>query len=200
VKLYAERPHRAAGQFVGDLLLVAWIGGWLWLGRAMHDGLDSLRTPATQVGNASSGLANSLAQTSDQLRGVQLVGELLAGPFDAIVASARQLVDASDTTQDAIARLADLSFVVTAFFPIVFALTVWLALRGRWMRHATAAARLRASGWGDGLLAAQALGSARLDRLGALASPGNPLEDPISRHRLATYQLQRLGLRGYESD
>jgi hypothetical protein len=200
MKLYAERPHRAAGQLLADLLLVAWIGGWAWLGRAIHDSLDALRTPTAQVGNASSGLANSLSQTSDQLRDVQLVGEVLAAPFDAIVASARQLMDASDATQDTIARIADLSFVVTAVFPILFALTVWLVLRGRWVRHASAAARLRAAGYGDGLLAAQALSSVRLDRLVELAGSDNPLDDPISRRRLAAYQLQRLGLRSQARD
>ncbi|HSK97837.1 MAG TPA: hypothetical protein VK891_14540 [Euzebyales bacterium] len=198
MKVYAERPVRALGQFVADLLLVAWVGGWVWLGLQFHDRLDALRGPTRQVGEASSDLANSLSNTGEQLRGLQLVGELLAAPFDAIVGSARQLVDASENSDRAIAQLADLSMVVTAFFPIVFALTVWVVLRGRWMRRATAAARLRASGYGDGLLAAQALGTARLDQLAPLANPGNPLDDPISRRRLASYQLRRLGLRSYD--
>lgn len=198
MKVYAERPLRALGQLLGDLLLVVWVAGWLWLGLQFHDRLDALRAPAVQVGEASNGLANSLSTTGEQLRGLQLVGDLLAAPFDAIVASARQLVDASDNSQQAIARLADLSIVITAFFPIVFAVTVWAVLRGRWMRQATAAARLRHSGHGDGLLAAQALATARLDRIARLASPGNPLDDPISRRRLAGYQLHRLGLRSYD--
>jgi hypothetical protein len=198
MKVYAERPLRALGQFIGDLLLFAWVGGWVWLAQQFHDRLDALRGPTKQVGEASSDLANSLSDTGEQLRGLQLVGELLAAPFDAIVGSARQLVDASDSSEQAIARLADLSMVVTAFFPIVFAVTVWVVLRGRWMRRATAAARLRHSGHGDGLLAAQALATARLDHLAPLANPGNPLDDPISRRRLASYQLRRLGLRSYD--
>ena len=198
MKVYAERPLRALGQLIGDLLLGAWVGAWVWLGLQFHDRLDALRAPTRQVGDASRDLADSLSDTGEQLRGVQLIGELLAAPFDAIVGSARQLVDASDSSDQAIARLADLSMVVTALFPIVFALTVWIVLRGRWMRRATAAARLRASGHGDGLLAAQALATARLDRLAELAAPGNPLDDPISRRRLASYQLRRLGLRSYD--
>jgi hypothetical protein len=185
-------------QFAGDLLLIAWVGGWVWLGRAFHDRLDALRGPARQVGRASSDLADSLSTTGEQLRGVQLIGDLLAAPFDAIVGSTRQLTDASATSDQAVARLADLSFLVTSFFPIVFAVTVWAVLRGRWMRQATAAARLRRSGHGDGLLAAQALLTARLDQLAPLANPGNPLDDPISRRRLAGYQLRRLGLRNYD--
>jgi hypothetical protein len=198
MKVYAERPLRVLGQMLGDLLLIGWVGAWIWLGLQFHDRLDALRRPTMQVGQASGNLADSLSDTGEQLRGLQLVGELLAAPFDAIVGSARQLVDASDSSQQAIARLADLSFVVISLFPIILAVTVWAVLRGRWMRHATAAARLRNSGHGDGLLAVQALATARLDHVVRLASPGNPLDDPISRHRLASYQLRRLGLRSYE--
>jgi hypothetical protein len=198
MKVYAERPMRALGQLLADLLLIVWVGAWTWLGLQFHERLDALRGPTIQVGEAGDNLANSLSATGEQLRGLQLVGELLAAPFDAIVGSARQLVDASDSSQQAIARLADLSFVVISLFPIVFAVAVWVVVRGRWMRRATAAARLRHSGHGDGLLAAQALATARLDHLARLASPGNPLDDPISRHRLAGYQLHRLGLRNYE--
>lgn len=197
MKIYAERPLRAALQVLGDLLLITWIGGWLWLGRQLHDRLDALRGPAVQVGDASSNLAESLSGTSEQVRSLQLVGEVLAAPFDAIIGSSQQLAEASGNTQQAIANLADTAAFVVACFPIVFAVAAWLVLRGRWMRHATAAARLRASGRGDGLLAAQALSSARLDQIATFAAPGNPLDDPISRRRLAGYQLRRLGLRVY---
>jgi hypothetical protein len=199
MKIYAERPLRVLVQLAGDLLLIAWVGGWVWLSLWVHDQLDALRGPTTQVGNASRDVADSLAGTGEQLRSVQLVGEMLAAPFDAIVAGARQLTEASDTGNQAIARLADTSIFLTAFFPIVFGLTLWLVLRGRWIRRATAAARVRASAYGDGLLAAQALASARLDRIAKLVNPGNPLEDPISRRRLASYQLRQLGLRSYDT-
>lgn len=200
MKIYAERPVRAALQLAGDLLLVAWVSAWTWLALQFHNRLDALRDPAVRVGDASRGLADSLSSTSDQIRSLQFVGEVLAAPFDAIVGGAHELVAASDSGQTAIARLADLSIPVIALFPIAFAVLLWITLRGRWMHHASAAAKLRATGYGDGLLAAQALTSARLDQLAQFASPGNPLDDPISRRRLAAYQLRRLGLRGYDSD
>lgn len=199
MKVYAERPLRVLRQVVGDLLLVLWVGGWIWLGQEVHDRLDALRRPSVQVGEASRNLANSLADTSDQVRGLQLVGDVLAAPFDVIVSSTRQLADASNNTQQAIGNLADIMIVATALFPILFALTLWAFLRLRWMSHATAAARVRATGEGDGLLAAQALASGRLDQIGKYATSGNPLDDPLSRRRLAGFQLRRLGLRGYEA-
>lgn len=199
MKVYAERPLRVLRQVVGDLLLVLWVGGWIWLGQEVHDRLDALRRPSVQVGEASRNLANSLADTSDQVRGLQLVGEVLAAPFDAIISSSQQLADASNNTQQAIGNLADIMIVATALFPILFALTLWAFLRLRWMSYATAAAKVRATGQGDGLLAAQALASGRLDQIGEYAAPGNPLDDPLSRRRLAGFQLRRLGLRGYES-
>ena len=199
MKIYAEQPLRIARQIAGDVLLVLWVGGWLWLGQQVHDRLDALRGPAAQVGEASTDLADSLAGTSDQVRSLQFVGEVLVAPFDAIIGSSRQLAEASEASQQAVANLADTLLLVTVLFPILFALTLWAVVRLRWMRHATAAAKVRMTGYGDGLLAAQALATGRLDRLARHAGPGNPLEDPISRRRLAAYQLQRLGLRGYES-
>lgn len=198
MKLYAERPSRIVAQIIGDLLLIAWIGGWWWLGTQLHDHLDALRRPAIRVSQASRGLASSLQGTSDQVRSLQVVGEVLASPFDAIIASARELATASTNGQQTIGRLADLSVPLIALFPVLFALTLWIALRGRWIRRATAAARLRNAGTGTGLLAAQALTNARLDRVADFDIGDNPLGDTTSRYRLANFALRQLGLRGYD--
>lgn len=197
MKLYAERPARAFVQVAGDLLLLAWVSLWVWLGLQLQRGIDALQRPAQRVAEASRGVADSLAGTSDQVRSLQLVGDVLARPFDAIVAGARELTTAGTSTQQGIARLADLSVWVTALFPVLFALTLWLALRGRWMRRATAAARLRDHGTGTGLLAAQALTSVRLDQIADFHIADNPLADEPSRLRLANFALRQLGLRGY---
>lgn len=195
MKFYAERPSRVAAQLAGDLLTAAWIGGWVWLGMRLHDEILALARPARRVGEASSGLANALTGTSEQVRSLQLVGDVLATPFDAIIAGARELATASTNGQEVIGRLADLAMPVTSLFPILFALTVWLALRGRWIRRATAVATLRRSGEGEGLLAAQALTSARIDQLARFELSENPLADPTSRRHLATFALRQLGLR-----
>jgi len=195
VKIYAERPSRVAAQVCGDLLLAAWVAGWFWLGLRLHDEIEALARPARRVGEASSGLANALTGTSEQVRSLQVVGDILATPFDAIIAGARELATASANGQESIARLADLAVPLTTLFPVLFALTVWLALRGRWIRRATAVTRLRRSGKGEGLLAAQALTSARIDQLAGFELDDNPLADPVSRRRLATFALRQLGLR-----
>lgn len=195
MKIYAERPSRVAAQVCGDLLLAAWVAGWFWLGLRLHDEIEALARPARRVGEASSGLANVLTGTSEQVRSLQLVGDILATPFDAIIAGARELATASANGQESIARLADLAVPLTTLFPVLFALTVWLALRGRWIRRATAVTRLRRSGEGEGLLAAQALTSARIDQLAGFELDDNPLADPVSRRRLATFALRQLGLR-----
>jgi hypothetical protein len=195
VKFYAERPSRLAAQVCGDLLLAGWMAGWLWLGLRLHDEIEALARPTRRVGEASTGLANALTGTSDQVRNLQLVGDVLAAPFDAIIAGARELATASTTSQESLARLADLAVPLTALFPVLFALTLWLALRGRWIRRATAVTRLRRTGEGEGLLAAQALTSARIDQLAGFDLDDNPLADPVSRRRLATFALRQLGLR-----
>jgi hypothetical protein len=183
-------------QVFGDLLLAAWIAGWMWLALRLHDEIEALAGPARRVGKASTGLADSLAGTSQQVRSLQLVGDVIAAPFDAIITGARELATASSNGQQTIARLADLAVPATALFPILFALTVWLALRGRWIRRATAMVKLRGSATGDSLLAAQALTSARIDQLADVQLDGNPLADPRGRRRLATFALRQQGLRG----
>lgn len=195
MKIYAERRSRVVLQLCADLLFAGWIGAWVWLGVQVHNQLERLREPAIRVGAASEGLAESLADTSDQIRGLQFVGEVLASPFDALVDSAIELATASANGQTTLARLADLAIPLTALFPVLFAVTLWLALRGRWIRRATAAARLRDSDRGDGLLAAQALLSLRLDKLAAFDIAADPLGDEHSRRRLAAFALYQLGLR-----
>jgi hypothetical protein len=195
VKFYAERPSRVVAQVCGDLLLAAWVAGWLWLGLQLHDAIDALARPAVRVGEASSGLANALTSTSEQVRSLQLIGDVLASPFDAIIAGARELATASVNGQASLLRLADMAVPLSALFPVLFAVTMWLALRGRWIRRATAVTKLRRSGEGEGLLAAQALTSARIDQLAGFGLGDNPLADPASRRRLATFALRQLGLR-----
>jgi len=195
VKLYAERPSRVVAQVCGDLLFGAWVAGWLWLGLQLHDAIDALARPAVRVGEASSGVANALTGTSEQVRSLQLVGDVLATPFDAIIAGARELATASASGQEALLRLADMAVPLTALFPVLFAVTLWLALRGRWIRRATAVTKLRRTGEGEGLLAAQALTSARIDQLAGFGLDDNPLADPASRRRLAMFALRQLGLR-----
>lgn len=197
VKIYAERPARIAAQVGGDLLLAAWCAGWVWIGLRLHDEIAALAAPTRRVGDASANLADALTGASDQVRGLQFIGDIVAAPFDAIVNGARELAAASASGQVTVARIADLAIPLTAVFPIVFGLTVWLALRGRWIRRASAMARLRRSGAGVPLLAGQALTFARLDRLVGLDLADDPLGDPVSRQRLAAFSLRRMGLRDH---
>lgn len=199
MKLYAERPSRTLVQIIGDLLTAAWIAGWIWLGLRLHDLLDQLGQPAGRVSRASDGLADSLAGTGEQIRSIQLIGDLLAQPFDAIISSAQELASAGASSQQTLGRIADLSVPLVALFPVLFAITLWLVLRGRWIRRASAAARLRDSESGEGLLAALALTSTRLDRLSRAGLAEDPLSDARSRQRLAGYALRDLGLRSPSS-
>lgn len=195
MKIYAEQPSRIVRQVAGDLLLAGWCAAWVWLGLRLHDELAALAGPAQRVGAASQTLADSLSGTSDQVRNLQFVGEVLASPFDAIVSGAGELSAASASGQATIARIADLAVPLTAVFPVLFAVTLWLALRGRWIRRATAAVRLRDDDRGQSLLAGQALTSVRIDRLADEDLADDPLGDADSRRRLAAFALRRLGLR-----
>ena len=195
MKLYAERPSRITAQLVLDLLVVAWIAAWVWMGLRLHDLLDQLGQPARRVSEASDGLASSLSGAGEQIRSIQLIGEALAQPFDAIVSSAQELAAAGANSQQTLNRIADLSVPLVTLFPVLFAVTVWLAVRGRWIRRASAAVRLRETEGGEGLLAAVALTTGRLDRMAEVDLPADPLANAHSRRWLASHALRQLGLR-----
>lgn len=195
MKLYAERPSRITAQLVLDLLVVAWIAAWVWMGLRLHDLLDQLGQPARRVSEASDGLASSLSGAGEQIRSIQLIGEALAQPFDAIVSSAQELAAAGANSQQTLNRIADLSVPLVTLFPVLFAVTVWLAVRGRWIRRASAAVRLRETEGGEGLLAAVALTTGRLDRMAEVDLPVDPLANAHSRRWLASHALRQLGLR-----
>ena len=96
MKIYAERSPRIARQVGGDLLFAGWSVGWILLGLRLHDELDRLSRPARRVGEASTGLANALTGASEQVRSLQLVGDVLASPFDAIIAGEIEIPETVD--------------------------------------------------------------------------------------------------------
>ena len=61
MKLFADTPARRTLQVVGDLLFVAWLVLWVWVGTAVHDGTMELAGPGRQTDSAATAMAAAAA-------------------------------------------------------------------------------------------------------------------------------------------
>ncbi len=194
--IYAERPGRLFRQLLADVLAVAWFALLVVLGRVAYELVLQLQGPArgmVQAGESIRGTFDGAAQTAS---GVPLVGDDLARALGGGSAAGNSLVQSGTEQIETIASLAlgtGIGIVVLGALP---ALVLWLPLRIRYARMASAAVAVR-----DGdtdLLALRALARAPVRRL--LTAGDDPASawrrnDRDAIHRLAAIELGRLGLR-----
>jgi hypothetical protein len=198
MRLYADLPGTRARQLLTDLLVIAWVYVWIRLGVWLHDLVEKLATPGRKVESAGSGLAKNLASAGDKVDNVPGVGGSLAAPFNQAADAARSLADAGHEQQVVVGDLALALALGLVAIPLALVLFVWLPLRLRWIRRASAAASLRGAVSGHDLLALRALARQPLRRLSKLDPDivglwrrGN--DDAIEA--LAGLELRSLGLR-----
>jgi hypothetical protein len=208
MRLYADRPDRRARQLAADLGLVVWVLVWVLVARAVHRAVLVLAAPGRSLEDLGRSMADSMGSAADAADGVPLVGDDLAGPFDALGRAGGAVAGAGQDTQDAVQTLAAVLAAVLVVLPVGWLLLRWASWRLRWAREATAAGRLLATGRGAGgraadleLLAARALATAPLPVLAALppgTGAGWRAGEPDAIRALAALELRRLGLRAPE--
>ncbi|WBB79702.1 hypothetical protein O7606_26810 [Micromonospora sp. WMMD882] len=198
MKIYADRFPTAARQILTDLLVVAWVWlavrGALWL----HDLVQKLAVPGQKLESAGGGLADNLADASDKVGRVPLVGDELTTPFERAADAARSLAGAGRDQQELVDQLALALAVAVLVFPLGIVLVGWLPLRLRWMRRAGAAAALRSAPAGRDLLALRALVGqpmGKLTRIDPDVAAAWRRGDPATVDALAALELRELGLR-----
>ena len=74
MKLYADAPARRTRQVLADLLFVAWLVLWAWVGTAVHDGTTALAGPARQTDSSATSMAEQLRDAGGRLGEAPLVG------------------------------------------------------------------------------------------------------------------------------
>ncbi|MGY1840135.1 MULTISPECIES: hypothetical protein [unclassified Modestobacter] len=201
MRLYADRPDRRARQVAGDLALLLWAVLWVLVARAVHGAVLTLAEP----GRAVAGLGRSLSEAMDSAAGaaddVPMVGDELAGPFEALGRAGASVTGAGQATEDAVHTLAAVLAVVLVVLPVGWLLARRLPARLHWAREAGATDRLLGTGGVEPadleLLAARAMATAPLAELarlpvgiGARWRDG----DPAAVRDLAGLELRRLGL------
>lgn len=194
MKLYAELPKVRASQLAGDAIAAIWTIAWVRAGMAMHDLVAELTAPGEAIERAGGGFAGNLAEVSDTIGRLPVVGDALRAPFSTAADAGRLLESAGQSQQEVVMTLALWLGVIVATFPILLAVALWLPRRIRWIRDASAAADLRGSADGLTLFAHRAIANRSLRQLRSAApAPGHALASG-DHAPLAALELRSLGL------
>jgi hypothetical protein len=198
MKLFADTPVRRALQVLTDLLFVAWLVLWVWIGMAVHDGTMELAGPARQTDSAATSMADQFRDAGGRLGETPLVGEELAVPFDKAADASDGLASAGRDTVAAVERLALLLGLSVALIPILIVCAIHLPLRWRFVREATAGARFIDAQEDLDLFALRALANQPMRVLAKVSDdPAGAwrARDPEVVRRLAALELADVGLR-----
>lgn len=198
MKLFADTPARRTLQVVTDLLFVAWLVLWVWVGMAVHDGTMKLAGPGRQTDAAATSMAEQLRDAGGRLGSAPLVGDELAVPFDRAADASDGLAAAGRDTVDAVERLAMLLGLSVALIPILVVAVIHLPLRWRFVREATAGAQFIDAQEDLDLFALRALANQPMRELAKITDdPAGAwrARDPEVVRRLAALELADVGLR-----
>lgn len=141
MKLYAEQPLRRLLQVIGDLLLVVWVWLWVSVGNTLHDATMGLAAPGRMVASAGDGLQQRFHDMASKVAAIPLVGGDIRAPFDGGANAARDLAGAGLAQVHAVADLAFWLRVAVIAIPVLMVAVVYLPLRARFVRRATAGRR-----------------------------------------------------------
>jgi hypothetical protein len=198
MKLFADAPARRTRQVLADLLFVAWLVLWAWLGSAVHDGTTALAEPARQTDSSATSMAEQLRDAGGRIGEAPLVGDELALPFDRAASGADGIAAAGRDTVEAVERLALLLGLSVALIPILVAAAVPLPVRWRFVREATAGVRFVDAQEDLDLFALRALANQPMRVLARVSDdPAGAwrARDPEVVRRLAELELAEVGLR-----
>ncbi len=195
---YAETPRRRTRQVVGDLLVLAWVVGWVLIGQWVHGLISALSAPAGPLRSAGTELTERMSDIAGRITEIPLVGGDLDAPFEGAAGVGNDLVAAGDQLEQSVDRVAWVVSVLAAGTPIVLVLGAYLLLRWLGARRAAALGRDRQQPQAQELLALRALVHQSPRRLQAVVD--DPLGawrsgDPALIADLADLELRQVGLR-----
>ena len=198
MKLYADAPGHRARQVVGDVLLALWVAVWVKLALVVHDATLALAAPGEQIERAGTGLAGRLRDAGSSVGGIPLVGDDVRAPFDGAGDAADQIAAAGSAQVEAVHTLAFWLGLAVAAIPILVLVAVYLPLRWKFVREATAGQRFVDSGSDVDLFALRAMANQPLHRLARISD--DPVGawrdgDPAVVRALAVLELRDVGLR-----
>ncbi len=197
MKLYADLPGRRTVQILADVSMVAWVCVWAWVGRLVHDTTMALAAPGRQLQGAGSGFRDTMTGAGDSVRDLPLVGDRVAAPFRQAGGAGTTIEKAGTDLVEAVTNLANILGWVTAVVPIAIVGLIWLALRARFVRRATAAQQFIDGAFDLDLFALRAMARQPMRKLAAISpDPSGAWRrgEPATIRALAVLELRDSGL------
>ena len=194
---YATTPARLTAQLVSDLLIAAWITGWVLVGLAVHHAIATFATVGTQVQSGATGISENLNSAGDNADRLPLVGDAVATPLRAASEAALDLAGAGQSLNSTATWLAVVLALAVAAPPILAVGMPWLFLRIRFFRRKWTVISLAQTPAGEQLLALRALANRPLRKLTEVSTdPGGAWrgEEPGAVRGLAALELRSAGV------
>lgn len=201
MRLYADLPQHRTRQIASDLLMLGWVFAWLLAGRAVQEATLSLAAPGLALEDAGGEFRDRMVGAGALVDDLPVIQDRLAAPFQQASGVGTDIAAAGTSLVAAAERVALVAGLATAIAPILVVGAIWLFLRLRWVRRATAAARFLDSGAELDLFALRAMAHQSIATL-ALVD-----HDPAGAWRrgdravvsaLAALELADVGLRAPE--
>lgn len=178
--------------------MLSWALLWVLAARAVHGAMMTLAAPGRALEDAGGAFRDRMAGAGDRVDDLPLLDDRLAEPLRDISGVGTDIAAAGTDLVGAAERIALVAGLTTGLLPIVLVGGVWLAVRLRWVRRATAAARFVDAREDLDLLALRAMARQPFPALARLS------EDPAGAWRrgdrsvitaLAELELADIGLR-----
>ena len=198
MKLYSDYAAHRSRQITVDVLALAAISAWAWLGYTVYSLVMNLADFGVQMEESGAGFKSTMIDISDNLSEVWLIGDGIKAPFDAASDAGSSLEQAGQAQQVAVQQLATGLGIGIAVLPILTILVFWLVPRIRFARRAGTAKNMLKQGASIDLLALRALSNQRLSALSAIdpdVAAAWRRNDPEVLRALANLELRSSGVR-----
>jgi hypothetical protein len=198
MKLYADTPARATRQVLADVLFLLWLLMWVMAGNAVHDATLELAGPGRQTQESATSLAESMQDAGDALDDVPIVGDSARAPFDKASEASGALADAGQAEVEAVEGLAFWLRLAVTLIPILVVGALFVPVRWRFVREATAGQRFVDAEADLQLFALRAMSNQPMHQLARVSA------DPVGAwqrgdrdvvHALAKLEMRSVGLK-----
>ena len=198
MKLYSDFAPRRARQIVADVLALATIAAWVWLGVTVFQLIMNLADFGRQMEDAGAGFKDTMTEVGETLGDVPLIGGGIRAPFDGASDAGGALQAAGMSQQVAVSQLATGLGIGIAALPILTILLLWLIPRIRFVRRAGRASAMVKADAGIDLLALRALATQKISALSGVGP--DPMAawrrgDETVMRQLAQLELKSSGVR-----
>ena len=198
MKLYSDIPTRRLAQVAADVGLVLWVVLWVRVAQRVHEATMALAGPGHDLAGAGASFRGTMTSAGETVDDLPLLEDRVATPFRSAAGVGSELEQVGNDLVSAVERLALVLAVTTALVPVLIVGFVWLVLRLRFVRRASAAQRFIDAAPDLDLFALRAMANQPMPRLAKVSDdPAGAWRrgDPDVIHALALLELRECGLR-----